>query len=97
LQNQTIINTALELNEACWVGVLPFSKYFSRLTLFGFDRTRTPALCMCFHPIPLFWLLRRSRTGIGPEAFAFESSDGNFTGGSDPSAAQQASEKAQSF
>ncbi|KAJ7892744.1 glycoside hydrolase family 47 protein [Mycena olivaceomarginata] len=54
LQNQTIINTALELNEACW------NTYASTLT------------------------------GIGPEAFAFESSDGNFTGGSDPSAAQQA-------
>ncbi|KAJ7591434.1 glycoside hydrolase family 47 protein [Mycena floridula] len=29
-------------------------------------------------------------TGIGPEAFAFESSDGLFTGGSNPSASQQA-------
>ncbi|KAJ7359226.1 glycoside hydrolase family 47 protein [Mycena albidolilacea] len=43
LQNQTIINTALELNEACW------NTYASTVT------------------------------GIGPEAFAFESSDGNFT------------------
>ncbi|KAF7360386.1 alpha-1,2-Mannosidase [Mycena venus] len=56
LQNQTIINTALDLNEGCW------NTYASTLT------------------------------GIGPEAFAFESSDGNFTGGDPPSAAQQASE-----
>lgn len=30
------------------------------------------------------------RTGIGPETFAFESSDGNFTGSGSPSASQQA-------
>ncbi|KAK7044657.1 alpha-1,2-mannosidase [Favolaschia claudopus] len=54
VQNQTIIKTALELNDACW------NTYTSTVT------------------------------GIGPEAFAFESSDGNFTGGGTPSAAQQA-------
>ncbi|KAJ7851679.1 glycoside hydrolase family 47 protein [Mycena olivaceomarginata] len=47
LNNQTIINIALELNDGCWAS-FPFELY-------------------CF-------------TGIGPEGFAFISSDGNFTG-----------------
>ncbi|KAJ6588848.1 glycoside hydrolase family 47 protein [Mycena capillaripes] len=50
LQNQTIINIALDLNEACW------NTYSSTLT------------------------------GIGPEAFAYISKDGNFTGDGLPSA-----------
>ncbi|KAJ7439202.1 glycoside hydrolase family 47 protein [Mycena latifolia] len=45
LQNQTIIDYALKLNEGCW------NTYAS------------------------------TETGIGPEAFAFISPDGNFTGG----------------
>ncbi|KAG6844318.1 hypothetical protein H0H87_007848 [Tephrocybe sp. NHM501043] len=45
LNNATIVNTGIELNEACW------NTYAS------------------------------TQTGIGPEAFAFVSSDGNFTGG----------------
>ncbi|KAJ7824748.1 glycoside hydrolase family 47 protein [Mycena olivaceomarginata] len=54
LQNQTIIDIALDLNEGCW------NTYAS------------------------------TATGIGPEAFAFISSDGSFTGGSTSSAAQTA-------
>ncbi|CAL1699575.1 unnamed protein product [Somion occarium] len=46
LNNQTIVNTGLKLNDACW------NTYASTLT------------------------------GIGPEAFGFFSSDGNFTGAS---------------
>ncbi|KAF8194771.1 glycoside hydrolase family 47 protein [Mycena galopus ATCC 62051] len=46
LQNQTIIDIALQLNDGCW------NTYAS------------------------------TETGIGPETFAFISSDGNFTGGS---------------
>ncbi|KAF7363178.1 alpha-1,2-Mannosidase [Mycena venus] len=45
LQNQTIIDIALQLNDGCW------NTYAS------------------------------TETGIGPETFAFISSDGNFTGG----------------
>ncbi|KAJ7126138.1 glycoside hydrolase family 47 protein [Mycena epipterygia] len=52
LQNQTIIDIALELNEGCW------NTYEGTVT------------------------------GIGPEAFAFISSDGNFTGGNGISADQ---------
>ncbi|KAF7343284.1 alpha-1,2-Mannosidase [Mycena venus] len=54
LQNQTIIDIALDLNEGCW------NTYAS------------------------------TATGIGPEAFAFIGTDGNFTGGSTPSASQLA-------
>ncbi|KAJ7033729.1 glycoside hydrolase family 47 protein [Mycena alexandri] len=54
LQNQTIIDIALQLNEGCW------NTYASTVT------------------------------GIGPEAFAYISSDGSFTGGSAPTAAQTA-------
>ncbi|KAF8155649.1 glycoside hydrolase family 47 protein [Crassisporium funariophilum] len=54
LNNQTIVNVALDLVDACW------NSYAG------------------------------DATGIGPEAFAFISSDGNFTGGSPPSAAQLA-------
>ncbi|KAJ7914446.1 glycoside hydrolase family 47 protein [Mycena leptocephala] len=54
LQNQTIIDIALDLNEGCW------NTYAS------------------------------TATGIGPEAFAFISSDGNFTGGSAISSSQLA-------
>ncbi|KAF9010161.1 glycoside hydrolase family 47 protein [Cyathus striatus] len=50
LNNQTIVNIALQLIDACW------NTYAS------------------------------TATGIGPEAFAFISSDGNFTGGDPPSA-----------
>lgn len=39
---------------------------------------------------PLLCAERLGRTGIGPEAFAFISSDGNFTGGSLPTASQLA-------
>ncbi|KAF7314674.1 alpha-1,2-Mannosidase [Mycena kentingensis (nom. inval.)] len=52
LQNQTIIDIALDLNEGCW------NTYAS------------------------------TATGIGPEGFAFMGTDGNFTGGSAPTAAQ---------
>lgn len=52
LNNQTIVNIALQLVDACW------NTYAS------------------------------TATGIGPEAFAFISDDGNFTGGSTPSRAQ---------
>ncbi|KAJ7064868.1 glycoside hydrolase family 47 protein [Mycena amicta] len=52
LKNQTIIDIALELNEACW------NTYTS------------------------------TETGIGPEAFAYVSSDGNYTGGNGISADQ---------
>ncbi|KAK7042566.1 alpha-1,2-mannosidase [Favolaschia claudopus] len=52
LQNQTIIDIALELNEGCWN------------TYAG------------------------TATGIGPEAFAYISDDGSFTGGNSPSTAQ---------
>jgi mannosyl-oligosaccharide alpha-1,2-mannosidase len=34
-------------------------------------------------------ILTTSSTGIGPEVFAFASSDGNFTGGDDPTQYQQ--------
>ncbi|KAJ7868501.1 seven-hairpin glycosidase, partial [Mycena leptocephala] len=54
LQNQTIIDIALDLNEGCW------NTYAS------------------------------TATGIGPEAFAFVSSDGNFTEGSAISSSQLA-------
>ncbi|KAJ6541128.1 glycoside hydrolase family 47 protein [Mycena sp. CBHHK59/15] len=54
LQNQTIIDIALELNEGCW------NTYASTVT------------------------------GIGPEAFAYISSDGNFTGGGGISSSQLA-------
>ncbi|KAJ7512675.1 glycoside hydrolase family 47 protein [Mycena galericulata] len=54
LNNQTIINIALELNEGCW------NTYASTVT------------------------------GVGPEAFAYISSDGNYTGGDDISALQLA-------
>ncbi|KAJ7927543.1 glycoside hydrolase family 47 protein [Mycena leptocephala] len=53
LNNQTIINIALQLNEACW------NTYAS------------------------------TATGIGPEAFAYISSDGNFTGPGDTTSADQ--------
>ncbi|KAM5534000.1 hypothetical protein V8D89_012320 [Ganoderma adspersum] len=52
LNNQTIVNLGLELNEGCW------NTYASTVT------------------------------GIGPEAFAYFSSDGNYTG-STPSTAQR--------
>ncbi|ETW77967.1 glycoside hydrolase family 47 protein [Heterobasidion irregulare TC 32-1] len=52
--NDTIVNIALQLNDACW-------------NTYAGDAT-----------------------GIGPETFAFESSDGNFTGSGSPSASQQA-------
>ncbi|KAJ7485373.1 seven-hairpin glycosidase [Mycena latifolia] len=52
LENQTIIDIALELNEGCW------NTYAS------------------------------TATGIGPEAFAYVSPDGNFTGGNGISASQ---------
>ncbi|KXN84060.1 putative mannosyl-oligosaccharide alpha-1,2-mannosidase 1B [Leucoagaricus sp. SymC.cos] len=52
LNNQTIVNIALQLVDACW------NTYAS------------------------------TATGIGPEAFAFISDDGNFTGGSAPTQAQ---------
>ncbi|KAF7316325.1 alpha-1,2-Mannosidase [Mycena indigotica] len=61
LKNQTIIDIALDLNEACW------NTYSS------------------------------TQTGIGPEAFAFESSEGNFTGRSPPTAAQAAFYKEHGF
>ncbi|KAJ7269965.1 glycoside hydrolase family 47 protein [Mycena rebaudengoi] len=54
LGNQTIVDTALELNDGCW------NTYAS------------------------------TATGIGPEAFAYISSDGNFTGGNGISASQLA-------
>jgi hypothetical protein len=41
--------------------------------------------------------LTLSRTGIGPEAFAYISSDGNFTGGSPPTAEQLAFYKEHGF
>ncbi|PIL23449.1 hypothetical protein GSI_14760 [Ganoderma sinense ZZ0214-1] len=53
LNNRTIVNIGIDLNEACW------NTYAS------------------------------TATGIGPEVFAFFSSDGNYTG-SDPSAEQVA-------
>ncbi|KAI0044946.1 glycoside hydrolase family 47 protein, partial [Auriscalpium vulgare] len=52
--NQTIVNIALQLNDACW-------------NTYAGDAT-----------------------GIGPEAFAFISADGNFTGGDAPSASDLA-------
>ncbi|KAF9051542.1 glycoside hydrolase family 47 protein [Panaeolus papilionaceus] len=52
LNNQTIVDIALELIDGCW------NTYAS------------------------------DATGIGPESFAFISSDGNFTGGSAPSSSQ---------
>lgn len=52
--NDTIVNIALQLNDACW-------------NTYAGDAT-----------------------GIGPETFAFESSDGNFTGSGSPSVSQQA-------
>ncbi|KAA1472069.1 seven-hairpin glycosidase [Dentipellis sp. KUC8613] len=52
--NQTIVDIALELNDACW-------------NTYAGDAT-----------------------GIGPEAFAYISSDGNFTGNGNPSADQLA-------
>jgi len=61
LNNQTIINIALELVDACW------NTYAS------------------------------TATGIGPETFAFISSDGNFTGGDDPSASDLAFYKKHGF
>ncbi|KAJ7672429.1 glycoside hydrolase family 47 protein [Mycena polygramma] len=54
LQNQTLIDIALDLNEGCW------NTYASTVT------------------------------GIGPEAFAFISPDGNYTGGNGISASQLA-------
>ncbi|KAJ6538726.1 glycoside hydrolase family 47 protein [Mycena sp. CBHHK59/15] len=61
LQNQTIIDIALELNEGCW------NTYASTVT------------------------------GIGPEAFAYISSDGNFTGGGGISSSQLAFYKQNGF
>ncbi|KAF5311118.1 hypothetical protein D9619_007980 [Psilocybe cf. subviscida] len=52
LNNQTIVNTALQLVDGCW-------------NTYAGDAT-----------------------GIGPEAFAYISADGNFTGGGNPSADQ---------
>ncbi|KAG6811843.1 hypothetical protein H0H92_005575 [Tricholoma furcatifolium] len=54
LNNDTIVNTALELIDGCW------NTYAS------------------------------TETGIGPETFAYISPDGNFTGGTAPTAAQLA-------
>ncbi|KAF7299582.1 alpha-1,2-Mannosidase [Mycena chlorophos] len=54
LRNQTIVDIALKLDDACW------NTYAS------------------------------TQTGIGPETFAFVGKDGNYTGGSPPTAEQQA-------
>ncbi|KAJ7666254.1 glycoside hydrolase family 47 protein [Mycena polygramma] len=61
LQNQTIIDIALQLNEGCW------NTYAS------------------------------TATKIGPEAFAYISNDGNFTGGDAPTADQVAFNKKHGF
>ncbi|KAF5311116.1 hypothetical protein D9619_007982 [Psilocybe cf. subviscida] len=61
LNNQTIVNAALDLVDACW------NTYSS------------------------------TATGIGPEQFAFVSSDGSYTGGPSPSAADTAFNKAKGF
>ncbi|KAF7367205.1 alpha-1,2-Mannosidase [Mycena sanguinolenta] len=65
LQNQTIIDIALQLNDGCW------NTYAS--TEYTYLYNGLPSLTRN-------GLIRR--TGIGPETFAFISSDGNFTGGS---------------
>ena len=72
MNNNTIVNIALELNEGCWNTYA--STAYVLLTFFPYTSIDT-----------VF------RTGIGPETFAFISSDGNFTGpGNTISAAQLA-------
>ncbi|KAI0672478.1 glycoside hydrolase [Trametes maxima] len=61
LNNDTIVNIGLALNEGCW------NTYTS------------------------------TATGIGPETFAYISSDGDFTGGGAPSASELAFYKAHGF
>jgi mannosyl-oligosaccharide alpha-1,2-mannosidase len=76
------------LNDGCWV------LFFFPLIHSGTDFC-TEHICQhCVSLIPLAFGCRRSfriyRTGIGPEAFAYISSDGNFTGGNGISASQLA-------
>ena len=74
LNNQTIVDIALQLDDGCW------NTYASTVCV--------PTFLTSTSQIRLISSLTYS-TGIGPEAFAYFSSDGNYTG-STPSADQLA-------
>lgn len=72
LNNQTIVNIGLQLVDACW------NTYAST----AYD------ILILSHLTHVLSDPFGNSTGIGPETFAFISSDGNFTGGSIPSQSQ---------
>lgn len=71
LNNQTIVDVALDLVEGCWN---TYASTAWALELWSLEQALT--LLSSFF----------NSTGIGPETFAWISADGNFTGGNPPDA-----------